>query len=312
MPDLILLFIALAGLWVGSELVINAARAIARHYRVSDLFIGLTLVAFGTDLPELFIDITAAFQRLNGIETSGLIIGQTIGSSFGQIALVLGIVALAGTISIRKKRLYRDGLMMIIAVVLVFLLGLDGMLSQIDGLILVASYIFYIATIFREERALNGVRKIPMDRLWSFVSIISGFAILIYASQLTVTSALSISEHFGISQSLIGLFIVGLGTSLPELATSLNAVRRNAGQLAIGNLIGSTTFDLLLTLGIGSAISGFLVSRDILIFDMPALFVVSLLVIGLFAMKGKLNKKEALLLIGVYILYFILKVFIVF
>jgi len=309
MLEILILLLALVGLWIGSELIIQGSLNISRHYRISPLFIGLTILAFGTDLPELFIAVTGAAQRLAGIETSGLIIGNAIGSSFSQIGLILGIAALAGVITISKRGLQRDGLMAIAAVVLVFLLGLDGVLSKADGFILIATYLIYLLAIFREERVLEkvGYRR-KMELFWAFTSLIAGFAILLYASSITIKQALFISDYFGIAQSYIGILIVGLGTSLPELATSLSAMRRGAPQLAIGNLLGSNIFDLLFTLGLGSAISGFLVSKDFLVFDIPALFVISLLAIVLLFTRKRLHRKEAIALIGIYVFYYLFKI----
>ena len=146
-----------------------------------------------------------------------------------------------------------------------------------------------------------------MNLLWTILSLVAGFAILLYSSSLTIKQALFISDYFGIAQSFVGIIIVGLGTSLPELVTSIAAIRRGAGKLAIGNILGSNTFDLLLTLGIGSAISGFLVSKDLLKFDIPVLFVVSLVAVILLATGKRLRRKEAFVLIGIYAVYFLIK-----
>ena len=130
MYELILLILGLIGLVFGAKLVIKGALNLAEHFKISKLFIGLTILAVGTDLPELFTVITGAVMRLKGIETSGLIVGETIGSCFGQIALTLGILGLFGTLFLRKRELIRDGLMMVGSVVLFFLAGIDGVITR--------------------------------------------------------------------------------------------------------------------------------------------------------------------------------------
>ncbi|MDP3971089.1 MAG: calcium/sodium antiporter [bacterium] len=304
-----LLILGLGGLWLGSELTVRGALNIANHYKLSQAFTGLAILALGTDLPELFVDITGAIDRLAGIETSDIIIGETIGTSFSQIGLILGIVALFGTLHVTKRILWRDGATMIASVALLFLMSLDGEFSRVEGIILVMLYIGYLAALYREERVSEKISgKTDRYVIWSGLSLAGGMAVLIYSSVVTIDNALILSEQFGISQSLVGILIVGLGTSLPELATSITAIRKKAGTLAVGNLIGSNIYDVLFTLGIGTTISGFIVSEGMMRFDIPLLFIFSLIVILLFARKKNIDKKEGMFLIGLYLFYFFIKI----
>jgi len=306
--EFLFLFLGLAGLWIGSELTIHGALDIAERYKISRLFIGLTILALGTDLPELFIVITAALQRIQGIETSDLIIGETLGTTISQISLVLGVASLFGVLILTKRELLRDGLMMVGSVILLFIISSDGEITRADGIILFLVYVFYFISIFREEQIYDKIKRAPQIHfLWAVLSVISGFIILIIGSQWTVENALLVSERFGIEQYVIGILAVGLGTSLPELATSITALRKNAGTMAAGNILGSNIFDALFAIGVASAISGFTVRDELLFIDFPILIAVSLLVLVLFRRTMRMGKKEGSLLIAVYILYFIVR-----
>lgn len=304
--DFVLLIFGLIGLWAGSELVIKGAIDIGRHYRLSELFIGLTILAIGTDLPELFVSITAAIEKQAGLDTSGLVIGQTLGSAFSQIGLVLGIAGLLGVVIIKRKDVYRDTLAMLISVGLLFLLSFDGLLSRTDGIIMVLAYGTYLITVLRRERVQSVFKMAtPFHPVWSASSLLGGFFVLLYAASLTLDSALSISNTFGLTQSIIGILIVGLGTSLPELVTTITAARKRANALAIGNLLGSSTLDVLLPLGIGAFISEFNVSRDLLLFDIPALFILSIVVVYILSRGEQMRRKHAITLIIIYLVYFL-------
>lgn len=309
MFELLYLILGLLGLLIGTELIINGSLNIAEHFKLSKLFIGLTVLAIGTDLPELFVIITGAVYNLGGAETSGLIIGNSLGSCFGQIALTLGILGLFGALSLTKRELKRDGLMMLSSVILLFLVAYDGAITRIDGLIFVLFYLFYFYNLIREEKLHSRLKEAPkMFFLWAVVSLIAGFAILIYCSNLIIENAMYLAKSLDIAQSLIGILIIGLGTSLPELAVSFGALRKNSVRLSVGNLIGSNIFDVLVPLGIGATIAGIKVDTNLLFFDIPFLFVLSLIVLFFFRRKNKILKKEAIALIAIYCVYAALKI----
>ena len=310
MLEFIFLILGLLGLVIGSHLIIKGGLNIAEHYKISQFFIGLTIFAIGSDLPELFIDITGAIKKLNGFDTSELIIGETIGTCLGQIALTLGIVGLFSTLTLKKRELQRDGLLMVGSVALLFFLGFDGEISKNDGIILILTFLIYFISLFREEKIYEKIQITSKIHLtWAIFSIIGGFAILIYSSSIVVDNALILATIWGVSQSIIGIFIVGLGTSLPEMVISLSALRKRAFRLSVGNLIGSNIFDILFTLGISSAISGFIVDQKFLKFDIPFLFATSIIVLIFFGKRKKIDKKEAIALISIYITYVLIKLF---
>lgn len=309
--EILFLLLGLGALLLGSELMINGALDIAQRHKVSQLFIGLTILAFGTDLPELFVVISGSLHRLQGTETSGLIVGEAIGTVFGQMAFVLGVATFFGAMAITKRELVRDGITMLGSLVLLFIVSLDGSISRIDGAIFLVVYGLYFLTLFREEKLFN---KLSFGQkghaLWAIVSIISGIVLLLIGSNLTVENALLLSEMFGVEQELIGILVVGLSTSLPELMTSINAVRKGAGSMAAGNIIGSNVFDILVTLGIGSLISEFTVSNDLLFFDLPFLFVTCIIALAFFRSERKVTHKEGLIVLTLYVVYYLIRLFV--
>lgn len=305
---LLFLLLGIAGLIIGTHLIITGALNIAEHFKLSRLFIGLTILAIGTDLPELVVNINGAIYRLSGIETSGLILGQTIGTGMAQIALTLGFIGLFSTsLFLRKKELIREGSMLIGSVALLFLLGADGQLTRFEGIIFMLVYgVYFIGLYLIEKGKEKEVKRAPhLNKGWAILSLIAGFAILIYCSNIVLNNAVSLAEMFAISQSLIGIAVVGLGTSLPEIILSIGAILKKAPRLSVGNLIGSNIFDILFTLGIGSAISGLALEKKLLFFDIPFLFVTSLIVLLFFIRRKKLTKKESIVLLGIYGIYIV-------
>lgn len=310
MLELILLIFGIAGLVLGAHLIIRGSLEIAQHYKISQVFIGLTILAIGTDLPELVVVITGAVHRLGGTETSGLILGQAVGSCMGQIALALGVIGLFCYLTLSQRRAIRDGSMMIVSVIMLILVGLDGMITRFDAALFLLIYIVYFAFLQREEKVFEKLKRAPgMDLVWSMISILAGFGVLIYCSNLVVESGVSLAETWGVRQSLIGVVLIGLGTSLPEIIVSLGAIIKKAPMLSVGNLIGSNIFDVLFTLGIGGAISEFVVNGNLLKFDMPYLLITSFIVMLFFLRKRGIQKREAAALIGIYALFIVLKFF---
>lgn len=302
------LILGLLGLVIGAELIIRGSLNIAEHYKISHFFIGLTVLAMGTDLPELAIVITGAFHKLGGIDTSGLIVGEAVGSSFGQIALALGILALFGTLVLKKRELKRDGLVMLGSVVLLFLVSLDGIITTAEGVMFIFFYLLYFRSLITEEKIREKVARAPrMYMRWVVLSLVAGFILLVYSSDVVVNNAVQLASIWGVSQALIGALIVGLGSSLPEISVSLGALRKKAVRLSVGNLVGSNIFDVLFTLGIAASIAGLNIGPKLINFDIPYLFVVSLMVLLMFAVRKRMGRKEAVVAIALYGMYVAMK-----
>lgn len=302
---ILFLIIGLILLWFGAELVVNGAIDIAKHYKISPLFLGLTIISLGTDLPETFIVLVGSWHKLQGDTNSNLILGEIIGSSISQISLILGIVGILGYVTIKRRTLIRDGAMLILSVVVLFLVAYDGNIKLIEGCILLLVYGFYIFNLFREERVQDKFKVTKrLNKAGAFISLGGGLGLLILASNITITNALLLSEQWNIPQVFVGTIIVGLGTSLPELLTAIQAVRRRIGGLAIGSLLGSNIYDVLVPVGLGAIIAGFEVSDQLLHFDIPVLFLISCSLIIFFRKDKKLSKKESIALIALYLIYF--------
>lgn len=311
MQELLLIIVGLVGLWLGTELVIKGAVNIANHFGLSHVFIGIAILAIGTDLPEVIIAIDASIKSLVvGVDTSGIIVGNAIGSAYSQISLVLGIVGLFTSLTIGKKNLYESGVMLLASVLLFLFLGIDESISRIDGFILIIVYGIYYFRLLRNESARSKIRKKKSRKGIEKNAFIlaGGILIVFFASRLVVTHALEFADNQGLKQSFVGIIIIGIGTSLPELAVSLNAVRKKAYGLSVGNLIGSNIFDLLVPVGLGSTISKIKIDKMLINFDLPVLFGLSLVVLFFFYKKKGLQRIEALLLVIIFIVYGFLKV----
>lgn len=303
--DLLILLFALAGLWFGSELTIKGAIAIARRFNLSSGFIGLTVLSIGTSIPEISVSIAGGLKKLAGTDASGIVVGNVIGSAVNQLTLILGVVGLFGLLWIKKRTLRRDGAMLIGSILLLALMGIDGQFSRMDGVTMIAVYLFYLFTLTREEKVKVAGRRPESHLTLNLLSLIGGFLLILFASDYVVVGAKGLAESWGVTQTFIGIFIVGLGTGLPELAVSLAALRKKNVEMSVANLIGSNICDLLFSLGAGTVISGFTVPDRVLIYDIPALLIISITMIFFFRSGLKLHKKEALLLIVLYFVYLI-------
>jgi cation:H+ antiporter len=311
MQEFILLIIGLIGLWISTSLVIKGALNIANYYELSQVFVGLSILAIGTDLPELIISIDASIQSaVFDVDTSGIIIGNAIGSSYSQISLVIGSIGLFSYLTLRKKHLYDDGLMLLGSILLLFLFGIDGSISLIEGLVLVIVYGIYYFRLFYNERVGSKIKskKTNIGLRKDVILLVIGFIFVFFTSNLVVDNAIKFTDNHGLNQSFVGIIIIGLGTSLPELVVSLNAARKKAGGLSVGNLIGSNIFDLLIPVGVGASISEIKVDKMLIYFDLPLLFLLSLLVLFFFYKKRGIQRTEAIILIVFYGVYAFLKI----
>ena len=310
MQEIFLILVGLTGLWLGTELVIKGAVNIAEYYNLSQVFIGLAILSIGTDLPEIVVAINASLHKVIGnTETSGIIIGNAIGSSFSQISVVLGSIGLLGYLTLTRRHLYEDGILLLGSVLLVILLGFDGKISRVDGIVLIVVYLIYYFRLFHKERIGKKVKNKSSIHIRKYILfLILGVIIVIFTSELVVDNSIRFAENFDVTQSFVGIIIIGLGTSLPELALSLNAIRKKASGLSVGNIIGSNIFDMLIPVGIGASISEIKIEKSLLTFDLPFLLILSFTVLFFFFKKKGLQRIEAVILISLFILYAALKI----
>jgi len=233
-----IIMLGLVGLWFGSDYAVEAARSVARKLGVSDLVIGLTVTSIGTSLPEIFTNVIAALNTAEGVDSSGIAVGNIIGSDLAQITLLLGIAGYIATLTIPRKALKRDGTMLFTAALLMFATALDGYVSRIEGVLLVAAYLAYLAYLFHHEHRKSVKDKVKRD--YNVVADVAksmvGLVVVVVSADAVVSNGVSIAMQYGVAASVIGLF-VGLGTSIPELTVSLKAISKKAGKLSLGNLI---------------------------------------------------------------------------
>jgi cation:H+ antiporter len=317
--DIIFLIVGLIGLWFGSGLVIEGAKKLALKYNISHTLIGLTIISIGTSLPEIFTNVFAGLRNLGGDEASGIAVGTNIGSCLTQITLILGIIALIGTMKSHKKTIYRDGGMVLVAIISMFVVGLDGLISRTEGLVLVVAYVLYLIYIVRDEDVFKNILKEinnnhsikKVNVFHNIFFIVIGLGVLVGATHFVVDSAIKIATRLDLAQSFIGVMIIGVGTGLPELSTALRGVLKGANGISLGTLIGSNVTDPMFSLWIGAMIAGFKFDPNLLWFDVPFWFIVSIIALFLISRNLVIKKKEkgvGLTLIGLYVVFLTIKV----
>lgn len=255
----------------GADWFVDSAASLAKKIHIPELVIGLTLVAFGTSAPELSVSLTSALKTAS----NGITIGNVVGSNIMNIVLILGLTSVLCKIPCQRNSLILDIPYMLMATVLFIILGCIGnQFSQIDGIILVGLLIVYIAilviisikqktNLFSEDSeetdskdSLTGIRgfiKSISDKAWFLILLVlTGLVCIIYGSDLVVKSATNIAKYCGVSDRIIGLTMIALGTSLPELVTSVTAARKGKTDIAIGNIIGSNIFNILCVAGVSA------------------------------------------------------------
>ncbi|MCA9356136.1 calcium/sodium antiporter [Candidatus Nomurabacteria bacterium] len=304
----------------GADLVVTGASGIAKKMGVSQLVIGLTIVAFGTSAPELGVNI---FSALKGV--TDIAIGNILGSNIANILLILGISAMFADLTVQKDTIFKEIPFSLLAALVLIFLAADGLfissyeslLTRGDGLTLLAFFsIFFYYTV---SIAKNGNTKIEEEEdkettkkiLHLVFIIILGFVMLVFGGRWIVNGATTIAELLGLSQSIIGLTIVAIGTSLPELVTSVIAVRKGEIDIAIGNVVGSNIFNIFLVLGITSIIRPLPFSDTALSYAFMTVATSMLLFAFLFVGKRHtIDRWQGYVYVGLYILYIVYIIFI--
>jgi len=310
MIDVLFIALGLALLYFGGETLIRGAMAAARRLGVSPLLSGLVILGFGTSSPELAVSVDAAISQRPDIA-----VGNVVGSNIGNILLILGLCAMISPMNVRPMMLRRDGVIALTAALFfVVLAATGGLLGRLDASILLAALVAYLFLGWWTERTgapsaelhraeADELQAVPDSAFRTFAAIIAGLALLIGGSQALLKGAVGLAEHFGMSEALIGLTIVAIGTSLPELTVSLIAALRRHADVAIGNILGSNIFNVLGILGVAALVQPLSVNARILDFDqwMMVGATVALLV---FLYTGKrLSRVEGALLLAGYIGY---------
>lgn len=303
------LLIGLAILIAGAEALVRGATSLARRLGITPLVIGLTVVAFGTSTPELFVNIYSAFKG-----ASDIAIGNIIGSNIANILLILGLSAMIIPLSVKKNTVWKEIPFALLAVVLVFLMGNDALfdrvpfneLTRTDGFSFIAIFIifmYYIVSIAKESGNNDGAIKthsIPV----SLSFIVGGIAALVWGGKLLVDSAIDLARLAGMSDALIGLTIVAVGTSLPELATSIIAALHKEEDIAIGNIVGSNIFNVFWILGVTSLILPLPFNPRVNVDVGMSIFATLLLFLAMFVgKKHKLERWQGVMFVALYAVY---------
>jgi cation:H+ antiporter len=331
---LLLLALGFIVLFYGAKLVVISLENISNRLGISHLMVGLTVLAIGTSLPEIAVSVAGGFDKLYGIshDIDGIVIGNKIGSFLTNITLILGILGLSQKIFVSRWELKREGIMLFVSIFFFLIIAIDLIITRIEALILIASYFIYLAFIIRSEKKLEQdldsglyccedfrldphcleIADCARETSSAKVDIglfLLGLVILIIGAEITILSAVSLGDFFNIPSNVIGILVVGLGTSLPELVADLTALRRESHGIAVGDILGSNICNTLLATGAGAVISEFSVPPVILYFDIPMLLIATSISLYFLWTARTLKRWEAAFLIGFYGFYAFLKIF---
>ena len=296
----VFLLLGIVFLLVGGDLLVKSSAALASKLNVSPFLIGITVVSFGTSAPELLVSLNAALQG-----STGIAMGNVIGSNIANIALVLGLTILIRPINLESKRYLFSWLIMLISSVMFYGFSMDGFIDPIDGLFFIAGLILFISLSIRYRHSSIDEEEIEERINTRLIPLyfILGAVGLYFGSEFLVANSVIIAKYFGLSEFVIGITIVALGTSLPELVTSVIAILKGQSSISIGNLIGSNIFNVFAVLGITSLVRPLDADASLLISDLPIMLGVTLL-LGLFLfISQKLRRIEGVLLISIYLIY---------
>lgn len=305
------IFLLLAGfvlLIKGADWLVKGASALAKKYRIPDLAIGLTIVAFGTSAPELVVNVYSSMQNHHDI-----VFANVIGSNMFNLFAILGIAGLISPLVVQSSTVWKEIPFSLFALVVLFVLGNDlfmgrsNILSRADAIILLAFFLLFLYYIYRQMRTDRKDASVTDKHLTVFkitLFIVLGFSGLIFGGRLVVTNAIDLAAAYGVSQKIIGLTIVAAGTSLPELATSVVAAYRKNNDIAVGNIIGSNIFNIFLILGVSGMIRPLSFNTT---FNIDIYLVAGGTLLLFLAMflggKKRLDRWEAAILLMVYIGY---------
>jgi len=299
--QVVLLIVGFVFLIKGSDFFVDGASSIASLLKIPTIIVGLTIVAFGTSAPEAAVSITSSLTGNNAMAVSNV-----IGSNLFNILMVIGVSALLGDLLMEKSVLNKD-LPFLVAITILFaafiLIGWN--ITNIEGIILLIILIAYVLYLIRSSKKsanANKVEKAKLSLPKSIIFIVVGLAGIILGGDLVVNSASDIAMALGMSETLVGLTIVAIGTSLPELVTSLTALKKGENQLVIGNVIGSNIFNILFVLGASSAISAIPLDSSLLI-DVVFMLAVTILCFIFGKTQEKYDKKEGIILVALFIVY---------
>jgi cation:H+ antiporter len=308
----ILFCVGAAALYLGAEWLVRGSSRLARSYGVSALVVGLTVVALGTSAPELVVSTTAALRGQGGVA-----VGNVVGSNILNLALIIGVAALAGPLRVQMRLIFREAPLMVAAALTLPLLAWDGVVSRLDGALLSLAFAGYLAFVVRSARREPGSVKAEFaefeaaedrapergTRLRDAGLATAGLATLVVGAQLLVDAAVFFARSAGISEVVVGLTVVAIGTSLPELATSAVAAARGEADIALGNVIGSNIFNSLIILGAASLARPIGMERSLFSYEIPVMVGISIVFPLLAYTRRTLGRLEGGFLVVCYVAF---------
>lgn len=315
MPMLVPVILILIGfvllIW-SADLLVDNATVLAEHIGVSTFVIGVLIIGFGTSAPELFVSAMAAIEN-----KGNLALGNALGSNITNIGLVLGSAAFIKQLNVARSTAIKDIPIVILTGVIAVALVIDGYLSNIDGfilLVILASYLIWTSKTCDDgiEDLTENLRKHDMTAQVhpkakstpaAFALTILSIVLLVAASHMLVDGSIAVATYFNVNELIIGLTVVAIGTSLPELAAAIAAARKGAHEMIIGNIIGSNIFNILGVLGITGIIRGTQIEVDAISRDFPIMFFFCLLMLMFALTKGRVSRPEGALLLIAYLVY---------
>ena len=299
--DYIYVIAGLIGLFFGGEALVSGSVGIARRMAIPPLLIGLTVVGFGTSTPELLVSVDAALRGAPDIA-----IGNIVGSNIANMLLIVGVTCLVWPIAVSGSTLRRDTAVMVIGVLALVPIFAIGEMGRFAGGLLVTGLASYLIWAYLQpgDAAVEDIDTPPLvSALVSVLWVVGGLVVLMFGARFLVDGSVSIARGFGVSEAFIGLTIVAVGTSLPELATSVIAAFRRQSEIAIGNIVGSNIFNVLGILGITALIKPIPVADRFLNFDLPIMIMVSLILTILLLTRPVIGRKVGLAGLAGYAVY---------
>ena len=307
----ILLIIGFFFLIKGADLFVDGAASIARKFNIPSMIIGLTIVAMGTSAPEAAVSITSSLSGQNDMS-----VANVVGSNFFNILVVLGVSSLISKLPVQKNTIKKDTPFLLIVSGLLLVFGINKYISRIEGLILLIVFVYFLYSTVKMAKSAtnldsssdNEIALAESDTttqtpiLKTVILSVIGILGIVIGGDMVVDSATSIATLFGMSANLVGLTIVAIGTSLPEFVTSIVAIKKGETEIAIGNVIGSNIFNILLVLGLATFISPITISTLALI-DIIFMLCITILLYLFMKKDYSLLKKHGIILVGIYIVY---------
>lgn len=297
---IIILVIGMVFIYLGAEGLVWGGTGIATKFKISPMVIGLTVVAFGTSLPEFTVSL---YSVLNGVNDIAL--GNIVGSNIANVALILAAAAIVFPIAVDFK-IVRNELFIVIAISILFLaLSADGSISRIDGIILVLGLIIYlIRLVKRPTRSHELEFEEPKGNIVIFVlTVVIGLLALILGTQLFIESAVKIARVLGMSELVIGLTIVAIGTSLPELATSLVAAFHKHSEIVLGNIMGSNVFNLMAVMGVVPMFKAIDVPAQVIYIQLPLMLGLTIILLPILKLGNGVKRSAGVALLAIYIIF---------